>query len=105
MFLYTVSVIYFTLIFGFRYLRVSCSLDVHPTHPFEELEGQLPSVLVEELFGIILLIGRLKDLPANIQNAFTIQNPGKVLLLVRYYVIETWGYRLLQHASVKKYIG
>ncbi|XP_019711809.1 protein MMS22-like isoform X1 [Hippocampus comes] len=65
-------------VFLHRYLRVSCSLDVHPTHPFEELEGQLPSVLVEELFGIILLIGRLKDLPANVQNAFTIQNPGKI---------------------------
>ncbi|XP_037129623.1 protein MMS22-like [Syngnathus acus] len=73
-----VSFLQYIKVFLHRYLKVSCSLDAHPPHPYEELEGQLPSVLVEELFGIILLIGRLKDLPANIQNAFTIQNPGKI---------------------------
>ncbi|XP_061805373.2 protein MMS22-like [Nerophis lumbriciformis] len=65
-------------VFLHRHLRVSCSLDSEPSHPYEELEGQLPSVLLEELFGITLLIGRLKDLPVNIQSAFTIQNPGKI---------------------------
>lgn len=63
-----------------RYLEPSISLDASPSHPYEELEAQLPSALLEELFGITLLIGRLKDLPTNVQSAFTIQNQGKVQL-------------------------
>ncbi|GLD48715.1 protein MMS22-like protein [Lates japonicus] len=61
-----------------RYLEPSSSLDACPSHPYEDLEAQLPSALLEELFGITLLIGRLKDLPANVQSAFTIQNQGKI---------------------------
>lgn len=67
-----------TLLYLFRYLEPSSSLDACPSHPYEDLEAQLPSALLEELFGITLLIGRLKDLPANVQSAFTIQNQGKV---------------------------
>lgn len=55
-------------------------MEAGPSHPYEELELQFPSVLLEELFGLTLLTGRLKDLPANIQSAFVIQNPGKVPL-------------------------
>ncbi|XP_054638084.1 protein MMS22-like [Dunckerocampus dactyliophorus] len=73
-----VSFLQYVKVFLHRYLRVSCSLDADSSHPYEKLEGQLSSVLLEELFAITLLIGRLKDLPANIQNAFTIQNPGKI---------------------------
>lgn len=69
-------------IYLLRYLNASSSLDAGPSHPFEELEVLLPSALLEELFGIILLIGRLKDLPANIQSAFAMQNPGKVLIIL-----------------------
>lgn len=68
------------LIYLSRYLKASSTLDADPSHPYEKLEGQLPSALLEELFGITLLIGLLKDLPANIQSAYTIQNHGKVLL-------------------------
>lgn len=64
----------------FRYLQPSRSLDAGHSHPYEELEAQFPSALLEELFGITLLVGRLKDLPANVQSAFTIQNHGKVCL-------------------------
>ncbi|XP_077454783.1 protein MMS22-like [Stigmatopora argus] len=74
-----VSFLQYVKVFLHRYLKASYSLDEHPSHPYEELEGQLPSVLIEELIGIIILTGRLKDLPANIQNAFTIQNPAKIL--------------------------
>uniref|UniRef100_A0A671K5J7 Protein MMS22-like N-terminal domain-containing protein n=1 Tax=Sinocyclocheilus anshuiensis TaxID=1608454 RepID=A0A671K5J7_9TELE len=49
-----------------------------PVHPFKDAEAQLPSVLVEELFSITLLIGRIKNLPANVQSALTIQHQGKV---------------------------
>lgn len=64
----------------FRYLEARNTVDAGPSHPFEELEAQLPSLLLEELLGITVLIGRLKDLPANVQSAFIIQNHGKVLL-------------------------
>lgn len=50
-------------------------------HPFHKLEAQLPSALLEELFGITLLIGRLKDLPASVQSAFTMSNQGKVCIM------------------------
>uniref|UniRef100_A0A8C6V213 Protein MMS22-like n=1 Tax=Neogobius melanostomus TaxID=47308 RepID=A0A8C6V213_9GOBI len=53
-------------------------IEAGSSHPFEEVEAQFPSALLEELFGITLLIGRLKDLSANIQSAFTIQNQGKI---------------------------
>lgn len=49
-------------------------------HPFRKLEAQLPSALLEELFGITLLIGRLKDLPASVQSAFAMSNQGKVCI-------------------------
>ncbi|KAG7475126.1 hypothetical protein JOB18_024511 [Solea senegalensis] len=73
-----VSFLQFVKVFVYRYLEPSSSLDTCPSHPYEELEAQLPSALLEELFGITLLIGRLKDLPANAQSAFTIKNQGKI---------------------------
>ncbi|CAL8247994.1 unnamed protein product [Lota lota] len=65
-------------VFLHRYLEVSSSLEEGPAHPYEEQEAQLPSALLEELFGLTLLIGRLKDLPANLQSALTMQNQGKI---------------------------
>lgn len=62
----------------FRFVEPSSSLDAGPSHPYAKLEAQLPSSLLEELFGIMLLVGRLKDLPANVQSAFTMSNQGKV---------------------------
>uniref|UniRef100_A0A8D3CPY1 Protein MMS22-like n=1 Tax=Scophthalmus maximus TaxID=52904 RepID=A0A8D3CPY1_SCOMX len=73
-----VTFLQFVKVFLHRYLEPSISLDASPSHPYEELEAQLPSALLEELFGITLLIGRLKDLPTNVQSAFTIQNQGKI---------------------------
>ncbi|CAB1333669.1 unnamed protein product [Coregonus sp. 'balchen'] len=69
-------------VFLYRYLEPTCPLEEGPCHPYEELEAQLPSALLEELFGVTLLIGRLKDLPANIQSALTIQHQGKILHLL-----------------------
>ncbi|XP_034384965.1 protein MMS22-like isoform X2 [Cyclopterus lumpus] len=73
-----VSFLQYVKVFLHRYLEPSSSLEAGPSHPYEELEAQFPSALLEELFGITLLIGRLKDLPANVQSAFTIPNPGKI---------------------------
>uniref|UniRef100_A0A674EEM6 Protein MMS22-like n=1 Tax=Salmo trutta TaxID=8032 RepID=A0A674EEM6_SALTR len=65
-------------VFLYRYLEPTCPLEEGPCQPYEELEAQLPSALLEELFEVTLLIGRLKDLPANIQSALTIQHQGKL---------------------------
>uniref|UniRef100_A0A8C8C6P8 Protein MMS22-like N-terminal domain-containing protein n=1 Tax=Oncorhynchus tshawytscha TaxID=74940 RepID=A0A8C8C6P8_ONCTS len=61
-----------------QYVKPTSPLEEGPCQPYEELEAQLPSALLEELFGVTLLIVRLKDLPANIQSALTIQRHGKV---------------------------
>ncbi|XP_015236300.1 PREDICTED: protein MMS22-like [Cyprinodon variegatus] len=53
-------------------------LDAPHLHPYEQLEQQFPSALLEELFSITLLTGRLKDLPAGVQSAFSMQNHGKI---------------------------
>uniref|UniRef100_A0A8C4RP59 Protein MMS22-like n=1 Tax=Erpetoichthys calabaricus TaxID=27687 RepID=A0A8C4RP59_ERPCA len=64
-----------------QYVKVFISriTDNQPQHPYEELEVQLPSVLLEELHSIVLYIGCIRDLPSNIQVAFSIQNYGKLL--------------------------
>ncbi|CAF98081.1 unnamed protein product [Tetraodon nigroviridis] len=64
-----------------QYIKVFLysSPDTDAVHPFDKLDAQLPSKLLEELFGITLLIGRLKDLPASVQSAFTMSNQGKVV--------------------------
>lgn len=64
-----------------RFLQPCSSLDTDALHPFDKLEAQLPSKLLEELFGITLLIGRLKDLPTGVQSAFTMSNQGKVHIM------------------------
>lgn len=69
--------IFFSLV---RFLPPCSCLDTDAVHPFHKLEAQLPSALLEELFGITLLIGRLKDLPAGVQSAFTMSNQGKVCI-------------------------
>ncbi|KAG7252951.1 hypothetical protein CRUP_022079, partial [Coryphaenoides rupestris] len=73
-------------IFGFPWVRLAASTmkqrssdnNDGPAHPYEEQEAQLPSALLEELFGLTLLIGRLKDLPASLQGALSMQNQGKI---------------------------
>uniref|UniRef100_A0A3P9JHV2 Protein MMS22-like n=1 Tax=Oryzias latipes TaxID=8090 RepID=A0A3P9JHV2_ORYLA len=73
LFLQYVKVFLHRLVFAFTQACLSVSSD-----PYEELELQFPSALLEELFGLTLLTGRLKDLPANVQSALVIQNPGKI---------------------------
>uniref|UniRef100_A0A665UNA8 Protein MMS22-like n=1 Tax=Echeneis naucrates TaxID=173247 RepID=A0A665UNA8_ECHNA len=73
-----ISFLQFVKVSLHRYVDPPSTLGACPSHPYEELEAQFPSALLEELFGITLLIGRLKDLPANVQSALTIQNQGKI---------------------------
>ncbi|TNN02939.1 hypothetical protein fugu_010426 [Takifugu bimaculatus] len=73
-----VSFLQYVKVFLYRFLPPCSCLDTDAVHPFHKLEAQLPSALLEELFGITLLIGRLKDLPASLQSAFTMSNQGKI---------------------------
>lgn len=62
----------------FRYLEPPKVENDGMLHPYEELEAQLPSVLVEELHALTVHIGHLCELPSNVLAAFTIQNKAKV---------------------------
>lgn len=49
-----------------------------PVHPYEVSEAQLPSVLVDELRGLLLYIGHLSELPSMNPGAFENKNQIKV---------------------------
>ncbi|XP_037533078.1 protein MMS22-like [Nematolebias whitei] len=104
-----VSFLQYIKVFLHRYLEPSRSLDVAPSHPYEELEHQFPSALLEELFGITLLIGRLKDLPAGVQSAFSIQNQGKIFPpswhLLHLHLDIHWSVLEILHALGEKMRG
>ncbi|KAF7692774.1 protein MMS22-like [Silurus meridionalis] len=65
-------------VFIHRFLEAPHPLADEFSPEFSQMEAQFPSNLVEQLFGVTLLIGRLKDLPANVQSAFTIHHQGKL---------------------------
>ncbi|XP_074166342.1 protein MMS22-like isoform X2 [Sminthopsis crassicaudata] len=73
-----VMFLHYVKIFIFRYLRIHETENDVPVHPYETLEAQLPSVLVEELHGLILYIGRLSDHSSIIPGAFVVQNQIKL---------------------------
>lgn len=62
----------------FRYLEPPKVDSDGVLHPYEELEAQLPSLLVEELHTLTLHIGHLYELPSSVLAAFTIQHQAKV---------------------------
>lgn len=62
----------------FRYLKVQNADSPVPVHPYETLEAQLPSVLLDELHGLLLYIGHLSELPSINLGAFVNQNQIKV---------------------------
>lgn len=61
-----------------RYLEPPKMESVGVLHPYEELEAQFPSVLVEELHSLTQHIGHLCELPSSVLAAFTIQHQAKV---------------------------
>lgn len=65
----------------FRYLKVQNAGSPVPVHPYETLEAQLPSVLVDELHGLLLYIGHLSELPSINLGAFVNQNQTKVWIV------------------------
>ncbi|TFK14379.1 clathrin heavy chain 1-like [Platysternon megacephalum] len=73
-----IAFLHYVKVFIFRYLESHKTEDDGLLHPYEELEVQLPSVLVEELHALTLHIGHLYELPSSILGVFTIQHQAKV---------------------------
>ncbi|KAM8954199.1 protein MMS22-like [Pelodytes ibericus] len=74
-----VQFLHYIKVFIYRFLEQPTNLDDLPVHPYEELEAQLPSKLIEELHGLTLFMGHLYELPTSVLGAFTIQHHVKFL--------------------------
>ncbi|PNJ60279.1 MMS22L isoform 5, partial [Pongo abelii] len=70
--------LHYVKVFIFRYLKVQNAESHVPVHPYEALEAQLPSVLIDELHGLLLYIGHLSELPSVNTGAFVNQNQIKL---------------------------
>uniref|UniRef100_A0AAY4AHK6 Protein MMS22-like n=1 Tax=Denticeps clupeoides TaxID=299321 RepID=A0AAY4AHK6_9TELE len=96
-------------VFICRFLEPPRAMDESPSHPYEDLEAQLPSALVEELFGVTLLVGRLKDLPASVQSALTIHHQGKLFPpswhLLHLHLDIHWSVLEILHLLGQKMLG
>ncbi|XP_003467484.1 protein MMS22-like [Cavia porcellus] len=70
--------LHYIKVFIFRYLKVQDAESHIPVHPYKTLEAQLPSVLVDELHGLLLYIGHLYELSSTSPGAFVNQNQNKL---------------------------
>ncbi|PNI87866.1 MMS22L isoform 6 [Pan troglodytes] len=70
--------LHYVKVFIFRYLKVQNAESHVPVHPYEALEAQLPSVLIDELHGLLLYIGHLSELPSVNIGAYVNQNQIKL---------------------------
>uniref|UniRef100_G3QKZ7 Protein MMS22-like n=1 Tax=Gorilla gorilla gorilla TaxID=9595 RepID=G3QKZ7_GORGO len=70
--------LHYVKVFIFRYLKVQNAESHVPVHPYEALEAQLPSLLIDELHGLLLYIGHLSELPSVNIGAFVNQNQIKL---------------------------
>ncbi|XP_066464297.1 protein MMS22-like isoform X2 [Eleutherodactylus coqui] len=66
-------------VFLYRFLDSSRQIEDMLAHPYEEMDAELPSKLIEELNGLSLYIGTFSNLPHHIIGAFSMQHHGKVL--------------------------
>ncbi|XP_039246738.1 protein MMS22-like isoform X2 [Pipra filicauda] len=73
-----IKFLHYVKVFIFRYLEPPKVENDGMLHPYEELEAQLPSVLVEELHALTMHVGHLCQLPSSVLAAFTIQHQAKV---------------------------
>ncbi|KAM7136442.1 protein MMS22-like isoform 2-T2 [Molossus nigricans] len=69
-----VTFLHYVKVFIFRYLNEQNTESQAPVHPYEVLEAQLPSLLVDELKGLLLYIGHLSELPSINPGVFVNQN-------------------------------
>ncbi|XP_021077764.1 protein MMS22-like isoform X2 [Mus pahari] len=111
--------LHYIKVFIFRCLKVQ-EAESHslPVHPFEALEAQLPSMLVDELRGLLLYIGRLAELPSVTLGTFVNQNQIKLFPpswhLLHLYLDTHWlvleilhmlGEKLKQVVYGRQFIG
>ncbi|XP_077343336.1 protein MMS22-like isoform X1 [Lithobates pipiens] len=73
-----VKFLHYVKIFIYRFLDSAKQQDEFLAHPYDEMDAQFPSKLVEELHCLSLHIGPLQELPSSILGAFTIHHHGKV---------------------------
>ncbi|KFR17631.1 Protein MMS22-like, partial [Opisthocomus hoazin] len=73
-----IEFLHYVKVFIFRYLEPPKVENDGMLHPYEELEAQLPSMLVEELHALTMHIGHLCELPSSVLAAFTVQHQAKV---------------------------
>ncbi|XP_074006815.1 LOW QUALITY PROTEIN: protein MMS22-like [Numenius arquata] len=73
-----IEFLHYVKVFIFRYLEPPKLENDGMLHPYEELEAQLPSALVEELHALTMHIGHLCELPSSVLAAFTIQHQAKI---------------------------
>ncbi|NXP51950.1 MMS22 protein, partial [Heliornis fulica] len=73
-----VEFLHYVKAFIFRYLEPPKMENDGMVHPYEELEAQLPSLLVEELHALMMHIGHLCELSSSVLAAFTIQHQAKI---------------------------
>ncbi|XP_075718303.1 protein MMS22-like [Rhinoderma darwinii] len=71
--------LHYVKLFLYRFLDSLDQTEGSLAHPYEEMEAQLPSKLIEELHGLSLYIGGFRDLPNHVLGAFSIQHHGKIL--------------------------
>nr|XP_015210975.1 PREDICTED: protein MMS22-like isoform X2 [Lepisosteus oculatus] len=104
-----VSFLQYVKVFISRFMESSSVLNDGPSHPYEEQEAQLPSGLLEELHSVVLYIGHLRDLPSNIQGAFTIHHQGKLFPpswhLLHLHLDIHWSVLEILHLLGEKMIG
>ncbi|NXT76225.1 MMS22 protein, partial [Zapornia atra] len=73
-----VEFLHYVKVFIFRYLESPKEENDGMLHPYEELEAQLPSMLVEELHALIMHVGHLCELPSSVLAAFTVPHQAKI---------------------------
>ncbi|XP_043921666.1 protein MMS22-like [Protopterus annectens] len=97
-------------VFVYRYLEPPRMVrDEQSVHPYEELEAQLPSTIVQELHTLTLYLGHLSELPSNILNALTTETQGKILPpawhLLHLYLDVHWSILEILHLLGDKMTG
>ncbi|KAM5285928.1 protein MMS22-like isoform 1-T2 [Hipposideros larvatus] len=72
-----ITFLHYVKVFIFRHLKAQNAENV-PVHPYEVLEAQLPSALVDELHGLLLYVGHLSELRSINPGAYENQNQIKL---------------------------
>ncbi|XP_014446218.1 protein MMS22-like, partial [Tupaia chinensis] len=73
-----ITFLHYVKVFIFRYLTVHNANGPVPVRPYDALEAQLPSLLIDELQGLLLYVGHLSELPITNPGAFVNQNQNKL---------------------------